>query len=277
MKNVFKRFSALIISATILGAISLSANAGVELPDENIGSVTINNSDKTISGDGSCFIYTFIHDMKAFSKGFTAEVYENGKAVTNGYIKDGMTAKLYTKNNGEFFAEYTFTDIGTDENFDYEAVAFGDVIDNSTKTISDIHDGITVKEFSDKLNTWGNLSSAEVYYDGEKVTDGYIKNGSVVKINDINGDFAGEYAIEKFEEIPVESIGDVYADNQIDIMDVTVTRAYIVGNTSEYEVDGICVGDTVFDYATYKKADFSQDAKIDITDIVLMRSFIVNN
>ena len=57
-------------------------------------------------------------------------------------------------------------------------------------------------------------------------------------------------------------IGDVNEDGVLDILDVVVTRAYIVGNeTPDYD---------------FTKADVNGDGEVDIIDVVIMRAAIVN-
>ena len=57
-------------------------------------------------------------------------------------------------------------------------------------------------------------------------------------------------------------IGDVNEDGVLDILDVVVTRAYIVGNeTPDYD---------------FTKADVNGDGEVDIIDVVMMRAAIVN-
>lgn len=59
-------------------------------------------------------------------------------------------------------------------------------------------------------------------------------------------------------------IGDVNGDGVLDIIDVALTRAYIVGN----EVPD-------YDFETF--ADVNGDGVVDIIDVVILRSAIVNN
>lgn len=278
MKNTMKRFFTAVISVLMLNTVTFAY--GIVPPVEQ-GEITydypphsawqkIDNENKTITGcTVGTFIETVIVDIDN-SCGCTTEFYMDGIKTTNGFIKEGMTAKIYYP-NGEFVGEYTVGAL--EKNPLYVSVETNDLletvdcpvyeIDKFFMSIENVRDGITVQKFSEFLNKWGNLSKAEVYYNGEEVTDGYVKNGMTVKIHDINGNYAGEFYIAPFDEVSVESIGDISPDGRIDITDITVVKGYITGNVW-------------LTYNECKMADINQDTKIDILDVTLMRDAVVN-
>lgn len=66
------------------------------------------------------------------------------------------------------------------------------------------------------------------------------------------------------EEKPQEEVkGDINSDGEVNIIDVVLARAHIVGNN-------------ILDESGIAKGDINDDGTLDIVDVVIMRSIIVN-
>ena len=190
------------------------------------------------------FIICGINDKKIKDWNYDISL-ENYKAIIDYAIEKNPNCKIYSISLLPTSGDYkNFVDEGYQAEYNKRLVALADTYENVTF-----------------INCYDALADENGYYKEGYTEDGlHPEYNGFIKIADV----LRPYVNAEAEDNPIaEFDGDINGDGNVDILDVALLRAHIVGNKT-------LTDDEV------KIADVNGDNNADIIDVALIRNYIVN-